>query len=112
MTALLETVAPLAEPTPEEVIAVAAELFGVGPSRLTGRDLRRPLVRYRVVAMAATRLATTCSYPSIGRAFDGRDHTTVFSACRRVAHIPLLLNSAHRIVEEVRRRREGLLEEL
>jgi chromosomal replication initiator protein len=34
--------------------------------------------------MALARELTTHSYPEIGHAFGGRDHTTVISACKRV----------------------------
>lgn len=45
---------------------------------------RRAAVRPRQVAMWLCRQATPHSLPAIGRAFGGRDHTTVGHACRRI----------------------------
>lgn len=102
----------LGEPTPAEVVDVAAELFGVGAASLAGRDLTRPIVRYRMVAMAACRLVTSCSYSSIGQAFDDRDHCTVLSACGRVRRDPLLQKSARRVADEVHKKHRTNTEEI
>ena len=53
----------------------------VGPSR------RQPLVRARQTAMYLCRELTDLSLPKIGRAFGGRDHTTVLHACRKIAEL-------------------------
>jgi len=34
--------------------------------------------------MALTKELTTLSYPEIGEAFGGKDHTTVLHACRKI----------------------------
>jgi len=43
-----------------------------------------PLARPRQMAMALTKELTEHSLPEIGKAFGGRDHTTVMHACRTV----------------------------
>ena len=43
----------------------------------------RDSVRPRQMAMALAKEVTTSSYPEIGEAFGGRDHTTVIHACRK-----------------------------
>lgn len=70
--------------TPAEIVKRVAQEFAVpekemfGPSRL--RQVRLP----RQVAMYLVRQLTNLSLPRIGSFFDGRDHTTVLHACRKV----------------------------
>lgn len=59
---------------------------------LTVKDLNsarrvRTITRPRQLAMALAKELTDHSYPEIGRAFGGRDHTTVLHACRKVAQL-------------------------
>lgn len=49
---------------------------------LLARDRRPPIAEARKVAMYVAREVTGASYPAIGRAFDGRDHSTVMAAIR------------------------------
>lgn len=56
---------------------------------ITARDLcsaRRTenIVRPRQIAMAIAKEVTSHSYPEIGEAFGGKDHTTVIHACRKI----------------------------
>jgi chromosomal replication initiator protein len=44
----------------------------------------RAVARPRQVAMTLAKELTDRSYPEIGDAFGGRDHTTVLHACKRV----------------------------
>ena len=81
------------------VIDVAAHALGETAAALCGDDLNRRLTRHRAVAMAAARMAGH-SYPAVGRAFGGRDHTTVMSACKRVAAAPELAERARIIAAE------------
>lgn len=46
---------------------------------------RRAVARPRQIAMALSRELGGQSLPQIGRFYDGRDHTTVLHACRRIA---------------------------
>lgn len=82
------------------VIHVAAIAFDVPADDLTGPSRRHPMVDYRHVTMAAARLLGH-SYPVIAAAFDGRDHTTVVHACRRVALAPELERRARILADAV-----------
>jgi chromosomal replication initiator protein len=68
----------------EEIVDATAAKFGVSPQALMERDRRPPVVRARKVAMCVVRELTSQSLPEIGRAFGGRDHTTVLSALRSI----------------------------
>ena len=65
------------------VVAVAAEV-GVSRHELLARDRRPVVVWARHLAMYLARELTGASLPNIGRAFGGRNHTTVLHAIRRV----------------------------
>ena len=65
------------------VVAVAAEV-GVSRHELLARDRRPVVVWARHLAMYLARELTGASLPDIGRAFGGRNHTTVLHAIRRV----------------------------
>jgi chromosomal replication initiator protein len=69
---------------PEEIIGATAAATGLSPADLTGPSRRQPLVRARQTAMYLCRELTDLSLPKIGRAFGGRDHTTVMHALDRV----------------------------
>lgn len=59
----------------------------------------REVARPRQVAMYLAKQLTTKSYPDIGRAFGGRDHTTVMHA---VETIPALMEKDPELAENVR----------
>ena len=53
-------------------------------SDLLGKKRTRTLVRPRQMAMALAKDLTAHSLPEIGKAFGGRDHTTVMHACKQM----------------------------
>ncbi|NNF11301.1 MAG: chromosomal replication initiator protein DnaA [Acidimicrobiia bacterium] len=69
---------------PDEIISATAAACGLSPADLIGPSRRQPLVRARQTAMYLCRELTDLSLPKIGRAFGGRDHTTVMHALDRV----------------------------
>ena len=60
--------------------------YGVTLDELTGDKRTRRIVGPRQVAMYLSRELTDASLPAIGRAFGGRDHTTVMYAVQKVAN--------------------------
>jgi len=71
--------------SPERILTVVAERFGVKPEALCGVRRTRAIAMPRQVAMYLTRQLTDLSLGEIGRLFGGRDHTTVMYACEKVA---------------------------
>ena len=55
------------------------------PDELVGQKRTRRLVTPRQVAMFLTRDLTDASLPAIGRAFGGRDHSTVLYAVQKIS---------------------------
>jgi chromosomal replication initiator protein len=61
------------------------EAFGVSMEELLSTSRAAPVTWPRQVAMYLARELTDQTLPAIGRAFGGRNHTTVMHACRRTA---------------------------
>ena len=70
-------------PTIEEIVDATAGRFGITSGEVIARDRRPTVTHARKVAMYLARELTDHSLPAIGRAFGGRDHSTVLSAVRR-----------------------------
>lgn len=73
------------KPTILSVIAAASQVYGIPADVLKSAVRVRKVAWPRQVAMVAVRNHCGTSYPSIGRAFGGRDHSTVKNAMKRVA---------------------------
>lgn len=68
----------------ESIQKVIAEYYRIPLRELTGHKRLRIYARPRQIAMALARELTGDSYPDIGLAFEGRDHSTVMHACDKV----------------------------
>jgi chromosomal replication initiator protein len=67
-----------------EIQAAAAEAVGVPVESLIAHDRRPRVALARQVAMYLARELTNASFPTIGRHFGGRNHSTVLHAHKRV----------------------------
>ncbi|MDR1936176.1 MAG: chromosomal replication initiator protein DnaA [Candidatus Accumulibacter sp.] len=70
--------------TLENIQKTVADYFKIKVSDLFSKKRSRQIVRPRQVAMWLAKNLTSLSYPSIGEAFGGRDHTTVLHAVRTI----------------------------
>jgi chromosomal replication initiator protein len=70
--------------TPERILAAVSDRFGVKLELLCGPRRTQSVALPRQVAMHLMRQLTDLSLAEIGRAFGGRDHTTVLYACEKV----------------------------
>lgn len=68
----------------DSIQKMVAEYYRIPLRELTGHKRTRIYARPRQIAMALARELTGDSYPDIGAAFEGRDHTTVIHACDKV----------------------------
>lgn len=68
----------------ENIQRVVAEYYRIPLRELIGKKRNRSYARPRQVAMTLSRELTSHSYPEIGHAFDGRDHSTVIHACNLI----------------------------
>ena len=70
--------------TVDEVQKKASEFFGVKLSDLRGKSRMRAVALPRQVAMYVARRITHASFGELGRAFGGKDHSTVLHAVDRI----------------------------
>ena len=69
----------------EEIQQRICDAFGLSMDELLSTSRAAPVAWPRQVAMYLARVLTDQTLPAIGRAFGGRNHTTVIHACRRTA---------------------------
>lgn len=70
--------------TIENIQKTVADYFKIKVADLFSKKRTRVIVRPRQIAMWLAKDLTTLSYPAIGNAFGGRDHTTVLHAVRTI----------------------------
>ena len=76
---------------------VVSEHFGLNIKELLGKKRTRAIARPRQIAMHIARKLTSLSYPDIGAAFGGRDHSTVMHA---VDTIEKMIEQDHQIEQD------------
>ena len=70
----------------EDIQRAVCQHFRLRTSDLTSKDRHKTVAFARHVAMYLCKQRLECSYPELGRAFGGRDHTTVMSAVRKIGN--------------------------
>lgn len=68
----------------DNIQKTVAEYYKIKVADLLSRRRSRSVARPRQMAMALSKELTNHSLPEIGDAFNGRDHTTVLHACRKI----------------------------
>ena len=71
----------------DNIQKTVAEYFKIRLADLSSKHRKQSITRPRQIAMTLARELTTHSYPEIGDAFGGRDHTTVINACKRISEL-------------------------
>ena len=67
-----------------KIVDEVSNRFGVEPADIKGKCRSKDIVVPRQVAMYLTRTLTDTSLPAIGKAFGGKDHSTVLHACKKI----------------------------
>lgn len=70
--------------TAEAVQKLVGSYYNVRVADLKGRSRHRAIAQPRQIAMYLAKKLGELSYPQVGRAFGGRDHTTALAAYRKV----------------------------
>jgi len=87
--------------TVEEIQAATCERLGISAEALSSPDRSARVAWARQVAMYLARELTDATLPAIGRAFGGRNHTTVLHACRRTSERIARDAEAHELVRSL-----------
>ncbi len=87
ITPVLEQEREKIEATPEAIMAVISDTFGVSIADLKSSSRQREISRARQIGMYLMRQYTDLSLPRIGEEFGGKDHTTVMYSCEKVAQL-------------------------
>lgn len=69
---------------PESVLEAVSQVLDVTTQTLVGRDRTKDVARSRQIAMYLLREEAKISFPQIGDALGGRDHSTVISAYEKI----------------------------
>jgi chromosomal replication initiator protein len=73
--------------TIETIQKEVAAYFGIKVTDLRSPKRHKAVARPRQIAMYLSRKLTNCSFPEIGQRFGGKDHSTVISACNKIARL-------------------------
>ena len=76
--------------TVSNIQKTVADYYQLRLPDLLSTNRSRSLARPRQIAMALSKELTEHSLPEIGKAFGGRDHTTVLHACRTIRDLSLI----------------------
>lgn len=94
------------ELTLEAIQRAVGQAFDLDVEEITGDNRKKELVTARHVAMYLCRELTAYSLQAIGKAFGGRDHTTVVHACARVKSLmdedPAIRSTVEKLLEDLR----------
>ena len=71
----------------DNIQKTVADYFKIRVTELSAKNRKQSVTRPRQIAMSLARELTSHSYPEIGDAFGGRDHTTVINACKRIIEL-------------------------
>lgn len=87
--------------TAEAVLALVAARCGFTSRDLRGRKRNPELVRARQIAMYLCRELLGESFPSLGRIFGGKDHSTVMHAVKKIRETQVTNKDVHILVTEL-----------
>lgn len=87
----------------EQIQQAVAKYFEISLTDLLSENRQQNIARPRQIAMRLARELTPHSFPEIGNAFNGRNHTTIMSACKKIDELKKLdLKVSEDYVELVR----------
>jgi chromosomal replication initiator protein len=93
--------------TIDQIIAQVAKVFNVKPSDIKSKKKHKLYSLPRQVAMYLAREVTEHSYPEIGEAFGGKDHSTVIYGARKIEKALEQDHSLRNIVDGLKKNLRG-----
>lgn len=95
--------------TPEAVLTLVATHCGYSARDLRGKKRDPRLVQARQIAMFLCRELLGESYPSLGRLFGGKDHSTVMHSVKKIRENQVTNKDMHMLVTELTQRCQNYL---
>ena len=92
--------------TPKKIIQTVAEFYDLKEKELLSKTRKKEVVKPRQVAMYLLRNLLNCSFPFIGRKFNGKDHTTAIYAFEKITKE---IEKNESLKEEIKQIKEKLL---
>lgn len=87
------------------VIEVVARYYNVSVNEILSNKRSQDITVPRQIAMYLCRFVLNMTFPKIGEAFGGKDHTTVIHACNKVStDLNTITSSFSRDIEEIKKR--------
>ncbi len=91
--------------TIESIVKAVAEKFNLQPSQLKQKTNEQKIAYPRQIAMFLTKELTSASLPEIGRAFNGKHHTTVLHSIQKIDKLrqrdPDLNSLIHNLIDSI-----------
>ncbi len=84
--------------TPKKIIETVANFYNLQEEKLFEKTRKKEIVKPRQIAMFLLREELKSSFPSIGRIFGGKDHTTAIYAHKKIEKV---INENNKMAEEV-----------
>jgi len=75
---------PVKITNPKKIIQSVSEFYDLSEKDILGHSRKKEIVRGRQMAMYLLRVELKTSFPSIGRRFSGKDHTTAIHSYRKI----------------------------
>ncbi len=94
--------------TVDEIITCVAKAFNVKPADVKSRKKHKLYSLPRQVGMFLSRNLTELSYPEIGAAFGGKDHSTVVYAAKKIEKKIEQDNSFRNLIEALKKDIKGI----
>lgn len=90
--------------TPETILSVIAEHFNLKTTDIIGTKRHQKIVQARQLAMYICRQLLGSSYPSLGRIFGGKDHSTTMYAVKKVKELQESNKDTKLLVTELKKK--------
>lgn len=94
-------------PELDQVVDAVADYYGIDKGEIVGRRRSASVAEPRQVAMYLMRAETDASYPAIGQAIGGRDHTTILHGCEKITRLVERDANLRRDIMRIRERLYG-----
>lgn len=89
---------------PEQIIQVVADDLSVSVKDIQGGKRHAPIAQARQIAMYLCKKLLPISYPALGRAFGGKDHSTVLYSVKKIEQLSDDDNDLNALLKELKKK--------